>query len=451
MISLVRLFFESLVRLYHPRIDLEGGERIPADGPIIFVANHPNGLLDPMIVRLSTGHHVRFLAKSTLFNNPFFKLLMTAFDAMPVYRAQDRAVGGGDMSQNEKTFAICRETLSKKGRIALFPEGVSHSDPHIKPLKTGAARIALGAEKEHDFKLNIVIVPMGLYYTSKSTFRSSVLARVGEPMTLTSYADGYASDERGTVEQVTDAIRSRLEDIVVQAETRDLLDGIARVALWTAESEDVRDDLGEQHERTLELLDAYREFQSRDPVLLAQVMEHAQQYMHRLKALGVSDPWAVEVGRVGLGTALRTVSKLLLLAPFALVGAALGWVPYRLTGIIAGRYAKGDEDVLGTVKLLGGLLFIPLAWVIQALVVGYFVGWPFGVAIPVLGAACGYVSLLFDETLTASIEALRHLWLRVNDPKTALSLIERRRALAHEVAAALHPDGPASIRARPVA
>ncbi|MFO0661899.1 MAG: lysophospholipid acyltransferase family protein [Polyangiaceae bacterium] len=446
MLSLIRWFFESLVRLYHPKIELEGAERIPSDAPLIFVANHPNGLLDPMIVRLSTGRHARFLAKSTLFNNPFFRMLMNAFEVVPVYRAQDRAVGGGDMSQNERTFAICRETLGRRGGIAMFPEGVSHSDPHLKPLKTGAARIALGAEKEHGFKLGVVIVPMGLYYTSKSTFRSSVLARVGEPLTLDVFAEKFSVDERATVEELTEVIRDRLEDVVLQAETKELLDGIARVALWTAENEEVRDDLGEQHARALELLDAYREFQRRDPAKLEQITQHAQQYMNTLKSLGVSDPWAVEVGRVGLSAVVRTTSKLVLLLPFALVGALLGWLPYRLTGIIAGHYSKGDEDVLGTVKLLGGLLFIPLAWMLEAAVVAYFFGWVFGALIPVIGAACGYVSLRFDELLSEAIEALRHVWIRVNDPKTALSLIERRRALAHEVAAALHPAGPASIR-----
>src|SRR4029077_3893194 len=128
----------------------------------------------PMVLRVATGAPARFLAKGTLFRNPFTRLAMDAFGSIPIHRAQESGARAGDASRNDESFARCRAELAAGGALALFPEGVSHSDPQLRPLKTGAARIALSAEAEHDGRLGAVLVPVGLHYDRKARFRSSV-------------------------------------------------------------------------------------------------------------------------------------------------------------------------------------------------------------------------------------------------------------------------------------
>jgi glycerol-3-phosphate O-acyltransferase / dihydroxyacetone phosphate acyltransferase len=134
---------EALVRLYYPARSVDSGERIPRGKPLVFVLNHPNGLLDPIVLRVASGRPSRFLAKSTLFGNPLGRLAMSAFGSIPVYRAHESGARSGDASRNDVSFARCRAELAAGSVLALFPEGVSHSDPEMRPLKTGAARIAL--------------------------------------------------------------------------------------------------------------------------------------------------------------------------------------------------------------------------------------------------------------------------------------------------------------------
>jgi glycerol-3-phosphate O-acyltransferase / dihydroxyacetone phosphate acyltransferase len=426
--TIVRWLAEALVRLYYPRRSVEGAERLPNEGPVVFVANHPNGLLDPLLVRVMTGRKARFLAKSTLFGNPAGRLAMDAFGCIPVYRAKESA--GKDASRNEESFSRCRAALAAGEGLALFPEGVSHSDPQMRPLKTGAARITLSAVENAPA---LQVVPVGLFYERKMLFRSRVLLVVGEPLPIAPLLPAYRADERATVEALTDDIRARLDEVVLQAESRELLTGVARVATWTSGEED---DLAARHRRTRELLAAYGRVYARDPARVEAIAAAARGYARTLQHLGVTDPWALEVEVVGVRAAVATLLKLLVCAPFAVIGAILSYLPYRLAGQVAQRVTR-EEDVLGTVKMLAGALFLWIAWSAEAIAAGLLWGAVWVVPVFLLGVGSGYASLRFGELASETAEAIRHLSWRLFRRDTARRLADRRRALADQVAVAL--------------
>ena len=452
--ALIRWLAEALVRLYYPVRLVEGAARIPRDRPVVFVLNHPNGLLDPVVLRVATGRATRFLAKSTLFGNPFGRLAMGAFGSIPVYRAHEAGARAKDTSRNDETFARCRAALARGEALALFPEGVSHSDPQLRPLKTGAARITLSAEREvadGGRRLAAVVVPAGLFYERKARFRSRVLVDVGEPLETAPLLPAYRADERAAVDALTDEIKTRLDGVVLQAETRELLAGIARVARWTAdkpraggggekgESGERGNDAAElaaEHKRARELLAAYEQLRARDPARVEAVASEARRYARTLYHLGVRDPWGLEVEIIAPGRVLGALARVALALPLAIVGAALGWAPYRLAGVVAGRITH-DEDILGTVKLIAGATFLFVAWIGEAIAAALWLG-PRWIA-PVFAGALvsGYVALRFEELVGDTIEAVRHLWLRAFHFDTARRLGERRRALAESVARAL--------------
>jgi 1-acyl-sn-glycerol-3-phosphate acyltransferase len=401
-------------------------------------------LLDPLVLRVATGRPARFLAKSTLFRNPAGRLAMDAFGSIPIYRAHESGARAGDASRNDASFALCRAELAAGGALALFPEGVSHSDPQLRPLKTGAARIALSAEAEHDGKLGVTLVPVGLYYERKELFRSSVLLVVGEPIAVAPRLGDYRRDERAAVAALTETIDARLDDVVVQAESRDLLAGIARVARWTRDRHDRHDrdddaagaDLAAEHQRARELADAYARLRARDPERVEAIAGEVRAYTRVLRQLGVRDPWALELAPLRPGALVGALLKLLLAAPLAAVGALLGWLPYRLAGELA-RRATREADVLGTVKLLAGAAFLAVAWGLEATTAGLLWGAPWAAATFAAGLVTGYVALRFDELRGEAAEAWRLVVLRAFHHRTTQRLAERRRALADEVARGL--------------
>src|SRR2546426_7312084 len=107
---------------------------------------------------------------------PVVGFFCRALDAVPVHRRQD---AGFDGAQNRETFEAARRVLAHGGAIAIFPEGASHSEPKLRPFKTGAARIALGAAAALSAAPPVRIVPAGLYYRAKRTFRSAALLYFG--------------------------------------------------------------------------------------------------------------------------------------------------------------------------------------------------------------------------------------------------------------------------------
>lgn len=427
MKAIVRAAAQALVRLYYPKRTCEGLDRL-GPGPVILAPNHPNALLDPLVLRLAVGRPVAFLAKSTLFSSGLTRFVLAAFDAIPVYRQRD---GEGDRGgKNEETFARCRALLGRGGALALFPEGTSHSDPTLKPLRTGAARIALSAEAERDFGLGLRIVPVGLFYESKSTFRSRAHVVLGEPIEVARFADAHREDERAAATDLTAELRRAMDDVVLQAETRELLEGATRLARALAEPTDDDDDLAERRTGAKRLLDGYRSAVARDPARTEALVGRCREYLETMTLLGIDDPWAIEALQVKKRAVFVRALLLLLTSPLAVAGAILGWLPYRLAGRLAARVTR-EEDVLGTAKLLGGALLLAIAWAAEAVAVGFVFGPMVGATVAPMAAALGLVALLWDEALTDARGALRALVVR-RDPMAA-ELARTRAEIAREV------------------
>jgi len=441
---LLRWMGETAVQLYYPRRSVAGVENLPPPGGAIYVANHPNGLLDPMILRVTLRRAARFLAKSTLWGNPFGRLAMEAFACLPVFRLRDAAETGpiDTVSRNEQTFARCRAALAAGDDLALYPEGTSHAEPQLKPLKTGAARIALGAAAEAaetPERRQPVLIPVGSRYQDPARFRSSLHLVVGPPIDLAAYVPRYTADARAAIDALTDEIRARLDQLVLQAETRELLAGIARVASWTAETPD-DDAPARHHARTRQLLEAYTRLRAVDPARVEHLTKQVRAYEDLLDKMGVSDPWALELPRVPAWRLAAAAVRLVLTAPLAPWGAVICFIPYQLTRFAAHKATK-DEDILGTMKMIGGAIFIVAGWLIEAAIIWRLAGHWWALASLLVAPVAGYAALRFWESLRDVSAALRHLGWRARG-SAARRLAQRRQALAAEVAEALRRSSP---------
>jgi glycerol-3-phosphate O-acyltransferase / dihydroxyacetone phosphate acyltransferase len=411
----VTAFFRLCLRIFFRRIELLGLERVPA-GPVIFAVNHPNGLVDPLFLLCYAPAPVSFLAKAPLFHYPVIGWFVRAFDTIPVYRKQDNTTGS-----NEETFARAREVLARGGSIAIFPEGTTHDDPRLRELKTGAARIALGAHAEE-----LSVVPTGIYYTEKHVFRSSALVLFGEPIRVQPVAVEGEPPPR-EVDELTNATEAGLANVTLQADSHAALALIARAEdIFTA---DDSQPLAEEFDVRRRFVEGYHYLLARDP----QRLEHLQARIARFEA---------ELRRAKLDVhelvpridALR-LFRVLVLLPLALIGAAVSYPTYRLVGFLAKRLAKGEGNVLATMKFLAALAFYPLTY----LAIAIFVGMRFNVVAGVITALAlpflGYLALRVFEEIDDVIGDLRAVRHRMFRSYGHARLVHQRKAIREELLA----------------
>ena len=101
--------------------------------------------------------------------------------------------------------------------MLIFPEGKSHDEPSMAPLKTGAARMALDAWSS-GAATALAIVPIGLTFERKDTPRTRVLVQVGEPLIVRRWCAG---EHAHPVEELTREIDARLRAVTLNYASAD--------------------------------------------------------------------------------------------------------------------------------------------------------------------------------------------------------------------------------------
>ncbi|MBC7447002.1 MAG: 1-acyl-sn-glycerol-3-phosphate acyltransferase, partial [Hymenobacteraceae bacterium] len=219
---LLKGLLRPALRVFYAHATDAGPESLPEAGPLIVVANHPNTLMAPLPVGMLWRRQLHFLTNSRFFTS-VGGWVLRASGAIPLYRQEDHAAApagerpaGGlrnpqRAANNDASFRASFELLSAGGALLIFPEGSSVLTRRLRPVKSGAARIALGAEARHDWQLGVRIVPVGLNYAAADRFRSRVYRRVGPPIRVADYRARYEANPSAAIRALTADLRRALD------------------------------------------------------------------------------------------------------------------------------------------------------------------------------------------------------------------------------------------------
>ena len=432
------------LRIYFQRIEVTGVEHVPLNTPVIFVLNHPNALVDPVFLFCLAPRPVAFLAKAPLFRMPVIGYLVKALDSLPVYRRQDE---GEDVTKNQETFIAARKLLARGGTIGICPEGVSHDAPGLKPIKTGAARISLAAVSTGEVS-ELKIVPAGLYYTSKTRFRSDALLYFGNPIKVEPVElEPDGTPPRDAVRQLSSRIEKALREVILDAQHEEELQTTARAErIFTSASNDgepesLKDELRLQQR----FIKAYPVIQTLQPERLRRLELRMLRFEQELNQAGVDTDELTppsSTRRVLAAIVRRTILFVLMLGP-ALIGTITHYPAYKLGGFLATRLSRDSDDVISTIKIISALLLFPVTWIVLA-VLGYVLfGWVVALAVLVVIPFCGYAAILFYEELDKSIAGLRVLTFFLVERRFFVRLLAERNAIRDEIIA-LGKETPAA-------
>lgn len=428
--KIITALLNLILRIFFRRVEVAGVERVPQDQPVIFVLNHPNGLVDPLFILCFAPRPVSLLGKSTLFKMPVIGWLCRALDTMPVYRQQDK---GEDVSRNRETFQKCRELLERGGSLALFPEGVSHSEPSLRPLKTGAARIALGAASS-GMQKELLIIPAGLYYTAKAMFRSSALLYFGAPIKVKAVTlDEKAEPPREAARALSDQLDAALRQVTLNADQKQALDTVARAEEIFNSVHRAEPSLADELQLKQRFIEGYEFYRTHAPEKLADIEARIRRYAEQLHQVGLDVDDLSAAARATPSKALFRALSFLFVLPLALVGIVLHYPAYWLAGLIAQRLSRKDDDIISTIKVLASLLFFPATWIVCGGICAWQWGWLVALVVLLCLPLLGFIAMRFAEDFDAALGAAKAILFFFTRNYFAKRLLAERKAIRAEI------------------
>ncbi len=403
------------LRVFFRRLEVRHPERLRLPGPLMLCSNHPNTLMDPLVTAVQRHQPIAFLAKSTFFKSPILGAIMRSGNCIPIYRRQDAEGGANALNasqlaaSNEASFGRCYDYLERGGTVMIFPEGTSVSERRLRPLKTGAARIALGTEARHGFKLGLKLVCVGTNYFDPSHFRSDVLLNVAAPIEVATYAARYHDDPDAAADELTEEIRLRLTRRLVisrAAEDDQLAQQVERTFGNHLNPDDDPTTLYDNFQLSRTLLDAVAWFEQHDPGRLTALRSALTTYLSDLESNKLDDEALDQSQRPG--TRLADYLNLGLGFPVWLYGLATNYIPYKIPSEVAYRATK-DTEFIAAIMLGVGILTFPLAYALEAAAVQHWLthDWRATALFVITLPLTGFYALGYWQTLSARLKRLR--------------------------------------------
>jgi 1-acyl-sn-glycerol-3-phosphate acyltransferase len=390
----LRKILQLGLELYFVDIQRAGEKRIPRTGPVIFAANHPNSIMDTVVLGSQTNRTISYLARSGLFENPLVALLFRNAGVIPIYRRGD---GPAPEGGNDESFRAAFEVLENGGTIGIFPEGQNAPERHVRDIKTGTARIALGAEAKNDWSLGVNVIPVGLNFEDRDRYLTRVLVRFGEPIDVREFAGLYREDERRAVRELTERIQDgiRTEAVhVVNTAHEALVDDVADLYTATILEEvmgrmpDVRgqrrkfldslkgiqkpkEDLDDLMVAKQHIADAIVYFEEHNPKAVERLSRSIRRHKDHLNQVSLRrdfferPPKTLSARREAAKMTLYAV----LLAPFAFYGLAHNFVPQRLTRRLVLRAPDEAMRAITAITLgsvVYGIFYAVYGWLVLA-------------------------------------------------------------------------------------
>jgi len=432
--------FSNLATRAYYRVTV-AGSRLPAHGPVLIVANHNNSLVDPALVSATADRPVRYLAKAPLFTHPLIGWIIRGVGSVPVYRQMDDPTR---VSQNLDSFRDAHRVLASGDVVGIFPEGISHSAPRLAPLKTGAARIAIGAAEQ--LGTDFPIIAVGLVFRDRDAFRSEAHVIYGEAFRWDDLVGEVTN--RSAVRDLTERIEQAMRRVSVNLEQWED-EPIVRMAeaIWRAEfSSDAERTPAAEVARlrvTTAALAALRE--GGDGPWRETALE-LKAHGRALRAVGLT-PEDLE-HRVTVGEVVRWMLKrlpLVPLLPISLLGGLFFWAPKQVTVAAAAWVARreGDDALVTHRVLVGGVVF-PVWFIATSVIVGAWWGLGAAAASLLFQPLWAFAALAVGERRQAMMTAIRRYLLRRVIADRLEPLRVRQRALAARLKELLERSAVAS-------
>lgn len=374
-----------------------GLEKVPEGVPLIVCSNHPNAFMDAIMLGTTMNRRTWFLARSDAFRKKALARFLTFIGIIPIYRLLE---GAENLQKNDETFDKCSKMLEEKKAIMIFSEGLCIQERRLRKLKKGTARIAFGSEEKNGFNLGLMIIPVGINYSSTPwRFRSTVHMNFGDPFPLNDYKELYKQDKARAMNVFTRDLEERMRKLIVHIDNKEndhLVNTVEEMVLedWSMEAGIDPKNQKETHKITNEVVEVINKIDLTDPERVRAMADKAKSYTDTLKKLNLRD-WLLRpsvIQSMGPATLFSDFVFFFFLFPFWIFGLITNYIPYRLPNYITKKSIKHIEwyaSINGTAGVFIWQIYYGLSLLAVALI---FRNWYLLGAFAVLMPLCGVIA-----------------------------------------------------------
>lgn len=434
--QLFRFLLRITKRFYFKNLQVKGLENIPQSGPVFIVANHPSAFMDPIVIATITNRPLYFLGKGILFQNKILQWFLPNVNVIPIYRSHESE---GHVSKNKEAFVHCYRHFEKGGALLIFPEGVSLTERKLKKLKTGTARICLGAEADNNYGLDIKIVTIGLNYSNPHEFQSDLFINIDKPIHVSDYYELYKQDTFKGVHALTDEIRKRLETQVVAIQDAEVEKLVSNVEL-IYKSQILR-DLGRSPKNmmfdfnaTKSINESVNYFTEHEPERVDALKNKIDTYLNELEQLSLNDTLIKSIEKTTpLFDSIKSMIFLIFGFPLFAFGFINNFLPFKIPGWAAPRISSSRE-FYGAISMSMGTFTFLLFYSLQIwLATNYTSSLPFIVAYSLLLPFSGLFAYYYYNRFVTIRGNWRVLTLFYKKTRLITALITKRQQIIEEL------------------
>lgn len=375
MYRLLQKLIKVALFFFFKRIVVTGKKNLLDQGPLIIVANHPNTMMDPLIIASLMKQQIGFVANAGLFKNPFLGRFLNHFNVIPIFRKKD--IAKGEKPNNKYAFSKCHEYLDTKASILIFPEGSSYYELKLREIKTGTARIALSYESVQGLEDNLKILPIALDYSDAIQFRSMVVVTIDEPISVENYKKRYLENEMDAVLELTETIRKKLAQHVPNTTNKEQEQFLLKTHRFYTTFNEPEIDLHINPKQSLvsrtQISKAFYYLQENNPALYSKTEAEIHLFFDQInnEKLTAGFFTASFLHKNKAMVSLGYFLKFLLLAPLYLFGLFTNYVPYILPYSVF-KTLKMEIEFKTSVQMVVGLITFPLFYWLELKVFEHF-------------------------------------------------------------------------------
>ncbi len=372
--------------LFYRSIIVKGKNQIPNNQPVIFVSNHHNSLMDVLAIAETSGKNPYVFSQQPFFKNITPNLLLKAL----------RVISNFWSTKPEKKQEYIKkgvDLLKRKKNLLFFPEVGTPDFYRLLALKKDFLKVGFNALKANKFEEDIWVVPVGIYYTKPTRFRSSLRISYGNPISLKNYQKLYERNPQKCTHVVKIRTVKDLFRLIINIKNQDYQPTFIRLIDFYASNLITKLKPKSGKELTLfkakqNIIHFFNRIIESEPEKFAQLRIDLDDYYYDVKRLGTSNK-QIERHHEKKESKGQRIFLLFISIPFVIIGFFISYIPLAITKSIL---KNANQEEVSSYKFLSAITVFPLFHLFLSVIIALiFSNFYFFIGSIVLMPICTYI------------------------------------------------------------